>query len=223
MSAHSEPIVIQFWHTRLSHCSDTLFEETFAHLPTSTQEGILRFVHMKDRKRRLLGRFLLQAMLNDTQTGSLSDVQTDRLGKLYLEDGPAFNISHSGDFVVLAFSLEKEVKIGVDVELIRELELNAVAKTVYDTEELEYLAQSTDREHTFFELWARKESILKACGSGFSIGARTVNCLTKKEVLQEKFHFWPVNIDAGHACCIASNRVILEVKMQELKITPSSE
>jgi 4'-phosphopantetheinyl transferase len=85
-----------------------------------------------------------------------------------------FNLSHSGDLALLAVSRGPE--LGVDLELEREdvdvLELGA---TVFSPAEIQVLEALTARERRahFFRLWACKEAVIKAEGTGFSLSTRT--------------------------------------------------
>jgi 4'-phosphopantetheinyl transferase len=76
-----------------------------------------------------------------------------------------FNISHSSDWVVLA--LGRNRRIGVDVEKIKwTLDVEPIAARFFAPEETALIAGSADKHTTFFQIWARKEAYVKACGSG---------------------------------------------------------
>lgn len=77
----------------------------------------------------------------------------------------AFNISHSGGWVVLAIGRNRN--IGVDVETIRrELDVMAIASRYFTLEETALIDQADDQHAVFFNLWSRKEAYVKAIGSG---------------------------------------------------------
>ena len=73
-----------------------------------------------------------------------------------------FNLSHSGDYVVLAYGSEP---VGIDIEQIREKN-RQVAKRCFTQKEYEYAC--LDASH-FFEIWTMKESYLKLTGQGISV------------------------------------------------------
>ncbi|MDF7808542.1 4'-phosphopantetheinyl transferase superfamily protein [Pontiellaceae bacterium B12219] len=76
----------------------------------------------------------------------------------------SFNISHSGDWVVLAFGRGRQV--GVDIEqLNRATDVLAIAERYFAEEEIEVIRRADDPHAAFFNLWARKEAYIKACGS----------------------------------------------------------
>ncbi|MGN0151874.1 MAG: 4'-phosphopantetheinyl transferase family protein [Wujia sp.] len=104
-------------------------------------------------------------------------VAREEYGKPYIEGHMDFcyNISHSGDYVVLAYG---EMPVGVDIEQIREHDLD-VAKRCFTAEENEYILhgyregrgrlESATEYERFFQIWTMKESYLKLIGKGISI------------------------------------------------------
>lgn len=85
-------------------------------------------------------------------------------GKPYIEnyDQIDFNISHSGEFVLLAVTNGKS--IGVDIEKIDEnIDLD-IGNVVFNESELPYIRNVDD----FYLLWTKKEAYLKCIGSGFT-------------------------------------------------------
>lgn len=82
-----------------------------------------------------------------------------------------FNLSHSGDRVLVAVA--KNRAVGVDVEEIRPLDdAEAIARNYFSPAEVEAwlrLAQD-ERPQAFFRCWTRKEALMKAMGRGLSIG-----------------------------------------------------
>src|SRR5271165_6534531 len=81
-----------------------------------------------------------------------------------------FNVSHSADMALFAFTLDCEV--GVDVERIRELaELESIASHFFCADETAALLSLSPelRRVAFFRCWTRKEAYIKAVGDGLSI------------------------------------------------------
>jgi 4'-phosphopantetheinyl transferase len=87
---------------------------------------------------------------------------------------PSFNLSHTGDHLLLA--LAREGHVGVDAELRRPLpELEGVAARVFTQDEREALARLVEGEPRlagFYRGWTRKEALLKALGGGLAIPLR---------------------------------------------------
>ena len=93
-------------------------------------------------------------------------------GKPYLTTPPGdlrFNVSHSGDFALLAFTRGRE--LGVDVERRRPMDdLRLVAKGAFSPQEYATFCGLPPHEHTvaFFACWSRKEAFIKTTGEGVS-------------------------------------------------------
>jgi Phosphopantetheinyl transferase len=91
-----------------------------------------------------------------------------------------FNLSHSGDIVLLAFACHGEV--GVDVEhwsaRLGEEERTRIGESVFSQAErsaISRLHEAVDRERAFYTLWSRKEAYLKGTGAGISGGLSHVD------------------------------------------------
>jgi 4'-phosphopantetheinyl transferase len=84
-----------------------------------------------------------------------------------------FNLSHSGRHGLIAVA--KGRSVGVDIEVRRPIgDLLGVALQIATPREAKFLKQlPTGQVHSaFFELWTRKEAMLKALGRGFSVDPR---------------------------------------------------
>lgn len=81
-----------------------------------------------------------------------------------------FNVSHSGDIALLGFARGR--RLGVDVEKIHEdFDHEAIARRFFSDEEQRQLAglPAAERYEGFFRCWTRKESFIKAIGTGLSL------------------------------------------------------
>jgi 4'-phosphopantetheinyl transferase len=84
-----------------------------------------------------------------------------------------FNLSHSGQFGLLSFSLQSPT--GVDIELKRPLvALNDAAKIFLSPYELSNLSSMNYDAafDEFYTLWTMKESLIKCLGYGFSFDVK---------------------------------------------------
>jgi 4'-phosphopantetheinyl transferase len=81
-----------------------------------------------------------------------------------------FNISHSGDIALYAFSTASE--LGIDVERIRRLpDMLDIASEFFCQEEFREISSLPveQRDLSFFLCWTRKEAYIKAIGTGLSV------------------------------------------------------
>ncbi len=92
-------------------------------------------------------------------------------GKPYLPGGPAFNLSHSGRWCVLAVG---EGDIGADIERLDERH-SEIAPEVFTPAELAWMRQAPLER--FFRLWTWKESVMKATGLGMALEPRRFEVL----------------------------------------------
>ena len=133
-----------------------------------------RFVFERDRRRFIVGRARLRLCLASRLGVQPDAVEFDygprgkpRLSRIFADTDLRFNISHSEDVAVYAFSNGRE--IGVDVEAVREMrDADEIAARFFSRREYEaYLAlDSRDRPLGFFNCWTRKEAFIKALGEG---------------------------------------------------------
>lgn len=107
-----------------------------------------------------------------------SHFERGKRGKPHLPDYAPFNISHAGDYAVLALSHQT---VGVDLERIRPLEWQRIALRFFHPKERAYLEQSAEPESDFFRIWTLKESYMKAEGTGFSISPASFAVLPSGE------------------------------------------
>jgi 4'-phosphopantetheinyl transferase len=141
------------------------------------QEKADRFRLTEDRRRFSVTRALLRIILGqylDQAPSSLSFRYSD-MGKPSLDIPIAappinFNVSHSGDFSLLAFSAGLDV--GIDLEFLRiERDIIELARVIYPPEQYRrFLAMPEAlRKDEFFWSWTRREALGKALGVGISI------------------------------------------------------
>jgi len=133
-----------------------------------------RFRLARDRRRYVAARGMLRQLLS-ARLGThprAVEFSYGAHGKPCLAPGSAagdlrFNVSHTGDFALFAFSRGREV--GVDVEAVLPMrDADAVARHYFSRSEFRaYRAlEPGAREAGFFTCWTRKEAYLKALGGG---------------------------------------------------------
>ncbi|MDR3320659.1 MAG: 4'-phosphopantetheinyl transferase superfamily protein [Desulfovibrio sp.] len=81
-----------------------------------------------------------------------------------IEKLPFFNLSHAGDYVVLATA---QNEVGVDIEPVHAYE-DAVAERCLTPEEHAWRKRRGGK-WAFYKLWTAKESVMKATGKGFTL------------------------------------------------------
>lgn len=114
---------------------------------------MLSFKNEKDQMRSLLSSYFANLLSDE-------ELKKTENGKPYYENGPFFNIAHSGKYVVMAVS-EKEV--GVDIEENIQKDFTALLR-IFNEIEAKMIKEHAD----FYYLWCAKESLIKCTGSTIS-------------------------------------------------------
>ena len=91
-------------------------------------------------------------------------------GKPTLPGGPAFNLSHSANRLLLGITVTG--RLGIDMEILRPIdELEAMARQNFAADECAAVmaCPHAERSRVFLNIWTRKEALIKAVGGGLSI------------------------------------------------------
>lgn len=184
-----------------------LAEQEQAALPLLTPERRSEAERMKpdqDRLHCIAAGLLLRRVLGVT---SDDDLCRNEFGKRELAvSGPCFNLSHGGNYAVLAvFS----APVGVDVEPVGERIPIAIPRRYLQPDELEWLERETTPER-FAWLWTRLESALKADGRGFGLEKRSFSVLESGQL----WHLETLRWDDHMISCAAGET--FELKLNQL-------
>lgn len=124
-----------------------------------------------DRLHCIAAGLLLRYVLGVTADG---DLYRNEFGKPELTgEGPCFNLSHGGNYAVLALS---DSAVGIDVEPVGEGIPITIPRRYLQSDELAWLEERQTPER-FARLWTRLESALKADGRGFALANRKFSVL----------------------------------------------
>jgi 4'-phosphopantetheinyl transferase len=140
-----------------------------------------------------------------------------------------FNLSHSGEHVVLAFS--QECAVGIDVEQMRSLDdMESLSRLIFAGEELLYLEELSgeQRDRAFYRGWCRKEALAKAEGCGLSeafqrlqvpleafFNPRTV-VIRGTAWMPENWSLHDVEVSAEHTAALAYKGPVCDVHLISL-------
>ena len=164
--------VVTVWAAAL----DQARPEWVRYLDSGERQRLDRFRRPADRNRFLLGSCLVRALVAARQAVAPGRVGLDRTcpdcqephGKVrVVGDDLSVSVSHSGDWVLVAATVEGEV--GVDVESVDPaLETGPLARLTLHPVEREALrdVDPSRRAAAFARYWTRKEAVLKSTGDG---------------------------------------------------------
>jgi 4'-phosphopantetheinyl transferase len=156
------------------------------------------YKQVADKARCLVAGLLLRRFCGVTDDSMLS---SGKNGKPYLNGSDIFfNISHSGDYVVLAVAGRE---VGVDIEKIAPYS-EAVSARCFTPEEREWVSRAGD--NAFFRVWTAKESAAKAIGLGLSLSPSSFSVLPADSpahiIMNRTWFFDWISYD-GHMICRA--------------------
>lgn len=150
-------------------------------LAESEWEKAMRYRFRQDQVRSAVTRGVLRTLLARylAMAANAIDFTHNEFEKPAVKGGEIeFNVSHSGDFALLAFS--GQAAVGVDVEQIKghRVVRDLARRILTDDEYGRFMAlPEAEREWTFFQIWTLKESVMKALGTGMSLAPECIELL----------------------------------------------
>jgi 4'-phosphopantetheinyl transferase len=187
---------VHVWRVRLV-ASESVAASLYAALSPDEHARAERFVQLQHRDRYRLAHAALRLLLAPCLGIAAQRVNfhVGLHGKPTLapelESHVHFNLAHSGDWALIA--LRSGRAVGVDVEVMRELDPIAVGAAVCSPQERAALAglAASERPAALHRIWVRKEALLKALGQGLRYPLRDVDVLGASDggVARRSIHF----------------------------------
>lgn len=131
-----------------------------------------------------------------------------------------FNISHSGEMIVVAINDQGDV--GVDIEKIQEIDFSLINEFCTKNEEIYINKNIEEKLKRFYEIWTLKEAYLKALGKGLYLPMKDFSFCDKDKlisniVLNKNFKFKIFNFDSDYMLSLCTNGKELPNKICEIK------
>lgn len=166
---------VQVWRASLAQPEATI-AGLWKLLTPDERQRAQRYVRKESQQQFVVARGILRqilALYTKLSPAALT-LTSNRYGRPSLPSdlNPAqlnFNLSHSGNLVLYAFSRGRAV--GIDIETVRkEIATLAIAENFFSPDEVTALKAVSEDMHTvaFFNCWTRKEAFIKALGEGLS-------------------------------------------------------
>ncbi len=168
----------------------------------------LRYGREADRNASIVARGALRVLLSGYTASS-----ADRIEFNYTENGKphiagsevAFNVSHSMDWIVLACGQDRA--IGVDIEQIkRDMDVQSIAARYYAPDECEVIRLAEDPHGMFFQLWARKEALIKACGSTLFTELKRTSVPIENGAERNGWFFYHLEAGSEYAAAVVTDK-----------------
>lgn len=153
---------------------DIIDERYLSTLSLDEKERAKRFLKLEDTSRYIWHHATLRQVISRYLNLQPQEIMfhNSPLGKPALNetlhrDKLTFNMSHSGDIMLIALTSERQ--IGIDVELIRSIpDMSRMVDLYFTRSERSWYSALPESEKilAFFSAWTRKEAFLKAIGEG---------------------------------------------------------
>ncbi len=206
---------VWLWHLEQPHEGPS--ERLLEWMPQAFMRQMLQYKKLDDQARFAAGRYLLFHALREAgQPEALQELTTDAFGRSFIPNMPDFNISHSGNWVGLAW--RPSARIGLDIELKRALDPSAFTKQ-FSPSEMQAMLASPNPLEAFFKNWTRKEAAMKAEGRGMRIALHSIRLAKHGARIDGDERFWyyrPITIDEGHACHVCSDNPLTNLSVWKL-------
>lgn len=188
----------------VSYLQNGLSPDEIARANRFRQEGDrLRFMYARGILRVLIGKYIGQHPASIEFIPGINK-KPEVKGNVSIH----FNVSHSGDWVLLAIG---QVPVGVDVEKVNpDMALQEVLIHSFSQKEQHYVVQSSDARLAFYHLWTRKEALVKATAKGIVDEFDQVPSLdgqhhTTTDLIGQagEWMVYSLAIDTSHAAAVA--------------------
>jgi 4'-phosphopantetheinyl transferase len=211
---------IHVWYADIKTCRIFNPED---YLSRDDLDRARRFRFKMDFNRFVMARALLRVILSQHLPLKARDItfEYDVNGKPGLKgastDGIQFNVSHSGDKVIMA--LVRGKRVGVDVEQVNAsiagLEL---ARQNFSLREVAEIEDSPDEEKAkmFYRIWTRKEALLKAIGVGLGGLSKDLCLVNGGDVYLDETQWEVIDLyfARGYAAALAVEGAICELSIR---------
>lgn len=203
-----------FYHQFSAPFANKKWAFYYQQMPEDIQERIRRYRKEENKYQLMLGRLLLKKGMEKL---GYRDFQ---LVDLYYNDFNCplwraeinFNIAHSGNVVGCAFS--KELKIGLDIEEIRPVDLTNFDYILNEVDQ-QNIKKSTNPYCAFFKIWTIKEGVTKAIGKGLAIDVQQIYIYENYAMLGDvKWYYKTLNL----ASAFAAHLVMDENELDAIEI-----
>lgn len=163
------------------------------------RRGRLSRLGPEDKRRQSLGAELLlnrAARLYEPGIELPLDIICGENGKPGLAGGGfCFSLSHSGGYAAAAVA---DCELGLDIQMLSHADRKLMER-VFTPDEREYVYSAKDADAAFTELWCKKESYVKALGTGLGAGLASFSVMGMP--------IWHAELEGLHVALCVPGRV----------------
>jgi 4'-phosphopantetheinyl transferase len=160
----------------------------FSLLHQNEKQKALAFKVEKDKNNFIIRKGLLKYLLAKylkTNTASIEFTDGNNKKPILVNNntGLHFNSSHSGNFILIAIAKQE---VGVDIEHINTaFNYQEILSAIFSDAEINWILKNTKAVESFFQLFTRKEAIIKASSKGITDFIKNVPVLNGKHLIGE--------------------------------------
>ena len=194
-------------------------EQLLQQLPMDMWPKALRYRQLVDSYNYILGRMMLKSGISELglKDSKFSELYFNKFEKPLIK-GISFSISHSQSMVICALS--KSVKVGIDIEVDQRLKL-ADLQSFFTEKEWQDIQNASNQKMRFYQYWTRKESILKAIGTGLA-KLEDIHLLDETQGYHKSqnnlWYFHELNLGVNSTTTLCTSEVSPEIKLAPLRI-----
>jgi 4'-phosphopantetheinyl transferase len=194
-----------------------LIKTELSFLTISENELASRFRFEDDKNRFAIARHSLRLLLSKYLSLSPLEIHisaekgqkpriVNSLSRLH------FNISHSGEWILVAVA---NSETGIDIEKINPaFSYHELLPDHFSKREINYISEATDPLAAFYYLWTRKESLVKARGTGLRNNLKEIDVLDPGALITLLTESWKLEsftISASYPASVACHSGIEEI------------
>ncbi len=149
-----------YTYDNINNYIDNDYIDMYNSLNILDKNKIDKLINTNDKKLAILSKYLLKTILSQKYHLDYNNIYYNENSKPLIK-GIYFNISHSNDYVVVVFSSNK---IGIDIEKVREVNLNIINYFCNDKEK-DYILKTDNKYKCLFKIYTFKEAYIKMLGN----------------------------------------------------------
>lgn len=212
--------MIQILYTVLNEPIDEKQFHDYLHLlPVTMQQAVSRYKRVQDAQACLVGKLLIIKGLDrfGFDELSLSDIKYTPYKQPYFQDSLKFNISHSGNLVVCALTLDDD--LGIDVEQVLPIEIDDFSSQ-FSHEEKSMIRRASNPTREFYQWWTKKEAVVKADGRGLAVPLKEIQfeSLLEARIEFKRWFLKPIELHDDYCSHIASStKLDQEINVEQIQ------
>lgn len=193
-------------------------EELFSQLPENLVKSVNTYQDTNDRTSRMISKLLLEILVRKILPGQnffWNLYQKDSFSRPHFKGLDInFSSAHHESFSIVCAAIKKQC--GIDSELIKPLDINVYSDFLHVNEK-EFVHQQPNPQTTFYEIWTKKEAVLKASGLGISHELQLIDA--HKNIIQindRKYFTEELDISENSITYIAADQEISQLNREEI-------